>query len=459
MNKNMLKIQNLSKFFITVILYTVVGACSNDDMIELEQKVTPDVSTIHTIPMKFIGGIKSFDQTKKGTRATGSPWNEGDKVFITFFNGDATISGEATYSSSTGWTISYTGILTSGSEMKCEVRFFTNATFMNSSLISLNSNSEIYESLDGQYSYVDGALTIYAALLPKTGRLKFKGTEGAIIHISGISVFTSFSPATNTFTSSKAVNTLTVASDGYTPYIYGLFPDDDKQIGLVGSDFAFTRTCTSEVLTAGSSGYMAIPSENSHDNWKDGLYVKVSGVGFIMIPVTGYSEGFFLIGETEVTEALYYNVNGRITSSSLLPISNIRMSDAVSTIEIINDKTGMHFNLPTNEQWLYAASGGNKSLNYIYSGSNTPGDVAWYSANASTKQNVKTKTPNELGIYDMSGNVAEMSYLSIYTRTNYKAHGGSFSSSSSGIAIDSYEWYETDSYYNNVGFRLVLTFP
>ncbi|MBR3766219.1 MAG: SUMF1/EgtB/PvdO family nonheme iron enzyme, partial [Muribaculaceae bacterium] len=70
--------------------------------------------------------------------------------------------------------------------------------------------------------------------------------------------------------------------------------------------------------------------------------------------------------------------------------------------------TGKTFRLPTEAEWEYAARGGNKSKGYKYSGSNTIGDVAWYNSNSSAMTHqVGTKAPNELGLYDMSGNVWE----------------------------------------------------
>ena len=74
----------------------------------------------------------------------------------------------------------------------------------------------------------------------------------------------------------------------------------------------------------------------------------------------------------------------------------------------LNQITGRTFRLPTEAEWEYAARGGNKSNGYKYSGSNTIDDVAWYTSNSSSKTHeVGTKAPNELGIYDMSGNVYE----------------------------------------------------
>lgn len=453
-------VRNLSKTLMMAGFCFIIGACSDDDFIEQEQVQSTDKSTIHTIPMEFVGNVVGFDQPSNQARlqtraSTSSSWNNGDKIYITFYNGSTIVPGEATYNSSSGWSVSYDGNLATGTNLKCEARYFVNATFSSSSLVSLNSNSEIYEDVNGTYAYSNGSLTVQATLSPKTGRIRFTGTSGAKIYTTGISVYTTFSPAINTFSSSNAMITSTVASNGSTPYIYGVFSDTDRNIGLVGSDFAYTRTCTSDMLKTGESGYMAIPSESAHNNWRSGLYVKASGVEFKMIPVAGYSGGFFLIGETEVTEALYKTINGT-SSSSNYPVVNITRSSANSTIEKINNSTKLNFAVPSAEQWKYAAKGGNKSQNYTYCGSNTPGDVAWYSANASSRQIVKTKAPNELGIYDMSGNVAEM----INSTSNYyNAYGGDYSSASSNITKTSCQEIYYSSSYNNVGFRLILTCP
>lgn len=441
----------------------IMGACSDDDLIEQEQPT--EESTIHTIPMDFIGNVVGFDQSSsraKTRAATSSSWNNGDKIYITFYNGSTIVPGEATYNSSSGWSVSYDGNLGTGTNLKCEARYFVNATFSSSSLVSLNSNSEIYEDVNGTYAYSNGSLTVQATLSPKTGRIRFTGTSGEKIYTTGISVYTTFSPAINTFSSSNAMITSTVASSGSTPYIYGVFSDTDRNIGLVGSDFAYTRTCTSDMLKTGESGYMAIPSESAHNNWRSGLYVKASGVEFKMIPVAGYSGGFFLIGETEVTEALYNTVNGT-SSTSTYPIENVSYPNITSFIEKVSNVTNLHFYLPTSEQWKFAANGGNKSQSYIYSGSNTPGDVAWYSANSSSRQKVKTKAPNELGIYDMSGNVAE--FVSSRNGSYPYYHGGYYSSKESGIrttaslVFEGYYYTSSSCRSAGIGFRLILTCP
>lgn len=459
----MITFNQFSKYFLAATICVAFGACSNDDAIEVVPDVESEVSTLHTIPMKLVGDLSGFDQ-KTGTRAPSASWNEGDKIYLTFYNGDTTFPGEATYSATNGWAVSYDGTLETGSELKCEARHFKDATFESASLVSLNSGSQVYEDANGKYTFVDNALTVYASLSPKAGRLRFKGIAGATIYTTGIAVYTTFSPGNNSFSTSSAMITSTVGSDGYTPYIYGQFADEDMNIGLVGDDFAFTRTCTADMLAAGESGYMTIPSETAHNNWRSGLYVKASGVEFKMIPVTGLESGFFLIGETEVTLGLYNSVKGN-ASTSVLPVDDVSYPNITSFVEKLRGVTNMHFALPTSEQWIYAAKGGNKSQSYMYSGSNTPGDVAWYKANATSKQSVKTKAPNELGIYDMSGNVAE--YVSTMNGSRPYYHGGSYLSNENDIKSSSYtcgnssdnNYTSSYSHITGVGFRLILTCP
>ena len=119
----------------------------------------------------------------------------------------------------------------------------------------------------------------------------------------------------------------------------------------------------------------------------------------------------YYIGETEVTQALWKAVMGNNPSKRIgdnLPVDHVPWDDCKTFIKKLNQLTGAKFSLPTEAQWEFAARGGNKSRGYQYSGSINVGDVAWYCDNSGGKLHaVKTKRPNELGIYDMSGNVWE----------------------------------------------------
>ena len=129
-------------------------------------------------------------------------------------------------------------------------------------------------------------------------------------------------------------------------------------------------------------------------------------------PVHSVTLSSYYIGETEVTQELWQAVMGSNPSYNSgypqRPVETVSWNDCQEFITKLNNLTGKNFRLPTEAEWEYAARGGNKSKGYKYSGSNTIDNVAWYTSNSSSQtHDVKTKQANELGIYDMSGNVYE----------------------------------------------------
>ena len=182
----------------------------------------------------------------------------------------------------------------------------------------------------------------------------------------------------------------------------------------------------------------------------------------------------YSIGKTEVTQALWQAVMGSNPSNfkgSNLPVEQVSWEDCQTFIRKLNAITGKNFRLPTEAEWEYAARGGDKSRGYKYSGSNTLSNVAWYYDNSAFKTHpVATKAPNELGIYDMSGNVWEWcsdwygsySSSSQYNPTgpnsgSYRVDRGGGWNLSAGLCRVSYRDYSYPSfrrYY--LGLRLAL---
>ena len=128
-------------------------------------------------------------------------------------------------------------------------------------------------------------------------------------------------------------------------------------------------------------------------------------------PVHSETVRDFYIGSTEVTQELWKAVMGNNPSEfrgDNLPVEKVSWNDCQTFCERLSDLTGRSFRLPTEAEWEYAARGGNRSRGYKYSGSNDIGSVAWYNGNSNSKTHpVASKQSNELGLYDMSGNVWE----------------------------------------------------
>lgn len=196
-------------------------------------------------------------------------------------------------------------------------------------------------------------------------------------------------------------------------------------------------------------------------------------------PVHNVTVSSFYIGQTEVTQALWKAVMGNNPSEwkgNNLPVENVSYNDCMDFILKLKQLTGRTFRLPTEAEWEYAARGGNKSMGYKYAGGNILGDVAWYDDNSGNSTHpVKCKRANELGLYDMSGNVFEWchDWFGTYTsleQTNplgpqtgkYRVVRGcsfdTFANVAYRVTYRSFQVFRPISRGPFLGFRLVLSF-
>jgi formylglycine-generating enzyme required for sulfatase activity len=184
----------------------------------------------------------------------------------------------------------------------------------------------------------------------------------------------------------------------------------------------------------------------------------------------------YYIGETQVTQALWKAVMGDNPSffedDDNLPVEKVSWEDIVEKfIPALNRKTGHTFRLPTEAEWEYAARGGGKSKGYKYSGSDNIDEVAWYNGNSGRRTYlVRGKRANELGLYDMSGNVWEWCHdwygdYSSGTQTNPKGsntgsirvlRGGSWGTDTERCRVSYRYRGKPDTRSYGIGFRLVL---
>ena len=198
----------------------------------------------------------------------------------------------------------------------------------------------------------------------------------------------------------------------------------------------------------------------------NGIIWKPDDISLTYVEGNGTINGFF-IGRFEITQAQWkeimgYNPNDNMkTKGDNLPVSFVSWDDVQKFLKKLNEQTGRNYRLPTEAEWVYAAKGGNISEGYEYAGSNNIDEVAWYSKNSEVHAYpVGSKKPNELGIFDMTGNIAEWCEDCGNKKCSKRAIRGGFST-----LFASYSRVETRNYYATCsnrnpfhGFRVVLPY-
>lgn len=188
-------------------------------------------------------------------------------------------------------------------------------------------------------------------------------------------------------------------------------------------------------------------------------YKKNRNVGDLELVYVEGGKGVkpFYMSKMEITQSQWRRVMGTSPSSFKgrhMPVENVSWEDAQAFIKELNRQTGMNYRLPRMEEWEYAANGGAKAVSTEYSGGNNLPDVAWcaYNSNEQTHE-VGTKTPNELGIYDMTGNVSEW-VVDQYDKETRFIKGGSWSDDASNSVISTSEKVPAKYKSSSVGFRV-----
>ena len=196
-------------------------------------------------------------------------------------------------------------------------------------------------------------------------------------------------------------------------------------------------------------------------------------------PLTEVKLDDFFIGIYEVTQKKWMDIMGNEPSSfnhcDSCPVEQVSWNDVQEFIKKLNSISKFNYRLPTEAEWEYAARGGNKSQGFNYSGSNTVSDVAWFTENSGLKTHSILKKPNELGIYNMSGNVWEWcsdwydensfnnsplnNPQGPIEGTHHVYRGGGWSSAEMLCKVSYRNTGEPNSREDNIGFRIAITLP
>jgi len=187
----------------------------------------------------------------------------------------------------------------------------------------------------------------------------------------------------------------------------------------------------------------------------------------------------FYMAETEVTWQLWHQVMPEHASLHpkgypYNPIAHVSWNDCQEFLRRLDSITGLPFRLPTEAEWEYSARGGNRSRHYRYAGGDEPDSVGWtYSCSGNWSHPVARKRPNELGLFDMTGNVAEWceDWYAPYTLGTAPdpcvcdsgqfriARGGSYDDCIANSHLSIRRWYKPETATGYIGFRIAMTLP
>lgn len=401
--------KRLASYLLTILL---LSSCTSS-MDETLADMTAENET-HTIIMNFDGNVEQFAQTRATTT-----FANGTMMYIAFSNGGSSIYGTAVYNSSIGnWEMTYTGSLKDQTNASCTLYYFVNPVSATSTLVGLNTSSISYKGT-GAYTKTASSLNVTCTLNPNCSRIRFKGTSGKIIKITGLGYYNSLSMSSTSLAISSIKPTYemssTVQSSGYTPYIY--YNDCGDNISITSDGTTYTIETPSAMKNYdGKSGYLTIPTSTSHAGWTTHAYVDLgTGVKWATCNIGANSPeeygDYFAWGETTTKstydESTYKYCNGSLTTlTKYCTSSSYGTVDNKTVLEPEDDaahvKWGGDWRMPTEEEldklgtecyWQWVTSYNGKSVN---------GYIVYKAKSASDKGKKSYDNPSLVGSYSTS---------------------------------------------------------
>ena len=483
----------MHKYSLFFLLMATAALLSCQKGEENQPSATVEIENTISINMVLNGGIHLWDSPQ--TKAT-LEWPDGSILYIQFYNDNGCYPAKATYRSETGkWTLNLDGTAFANTDGgTCECYFFENWNDRNNKAISLGKYTAIYEGW-GDYTVSGGTVTLSVTLSPKTGRVKFKCSEGYEYHyarIHGLSYYTKFDLSSFSFEMSEnKYLELYVTPD--TEYIYCFFTDyNNPTIIGYNNEWSYSshyeRTFDASVLDPGRSVICEWPIDAAHNEWVKyespiddlgfGSYAEFCFIGAGSFILGGGSKNaspshwvnltrHYYIQRWETGRNLWYYALGKPTGwqSDNKPVTGKTWDEIQEFIFALNVKTGQNYRLPTEAEWEWACRGSWQSQGFDYYGSDTP-----YSYRGDAIQ--RPGYGNEIGMADMCGNAGEFvqDWYAPYTassQTNPKGpatgdyhviRGGDISSPDEGVSVYARSTEET-SLLQYTGFRLAMDVP
>lgn len=432
---------------------------------------------MHTIELKWHGSRPTFEGNRKSRAASSSyVWKTGDILNLQFTANGNTSYGTATYDATSGkWLMQYNGSMPQVENGHLVAYFFENPAKRGNATVDLGPHAAVYADTVGVFSYDGTTLNASASLVPAVSRIRLQGSPGDTIYVNELTVSESYNVAHEISTYKVRDIPLIVSSktdtDGkyYTDYVYlssqkgARATDSNRSIAIVNHTDAYTHKLSESNLAPGKSGYLTMPGLNGSANW-----MKISPFSNIKLPdsIPAYRRNVilaeldemvmvkggrmklgnneltvhmypFYIMRKEVSNQLYEAIMGKEPTycslsisgdkrlfpldggTKALPTGALSYEDGVpSMLEEflikLNQMTGLHFDLPCETEWEYAARGGQSSKGYSNIGGVRSYLSYWENIPSldgkSGKHQVDEGPINELGLYGLCSNVSEACY-------------------------------------------------
>ena len=244
----------------------------------------PDANGYVTCSMELNGGVVAYEGATRSSN--GYEWNDGDRLYIRFATDNDTVLGYANYDGNKAeWQVSYAGSLKSGVTKGCEVYFFENATHKDNTTVELTVLSAIYQDTAAVYRFESNTVLLNATLHPKTGRVRFVSQNRDEFSLAGIRYYIGFDLSNKEFNLNYrrrlVLNAHQLQNNGEysTDYLYGFYEENydgsvrkEVPLGLdiinhADTSKVYHKDFAVEMLNAGNSGYITLPSESVNQGW------------------------------------------------------------------------------------------------------------------------------------------------------------------------------------------------
>ena len=270
------KLFSILSYHVAIAVIGCLFSCTSEETPHFEEEA--DYKGWHKVNVRLNVSREQFDVNNSIKRGVEDGWQDGDRIYLILKDKDNNnVQAYVAYDAATdSWgQVEYDGYksyLTCTEPRLVEAYFFDGTITVTTTDITFDATTGVYACLDGTYTYPsDGDLYVSIALMPITSRIRFTGEQGMDVSVGGLTTYKSFSRVTGTLTPSVETVSNSVSSTGYTPYIYGTFQNVSEPKLIVsnnGYTFQTIFESGSSVLQMGKSGYMTIPTVDSHRGWK-----------------------------------------------------------------------------------------------------------------------------------------------------------------------------------------------